>query len=71
MVAVASFHASGLSAKLLAEVLPLCRTLHATALRQHTYRVGQRLDDELGPEQPFLIEGCPADWAELPRRTCR
>ncbi|HEX2808348.1 MAG TPA: ISKra4 family transposase, partial [Kineosporiaceae bacterium] len=33
---------SGLSAKLLAEVLPLGRTLHATALRQHTYRAGQR-----------------------------
>lgn len=57
----------GLSAKLLAEVLPLGRTLHATALRQHTYRVAQRLDDELGPEHPFLIEGCPADWVELPR----
>jgi len=57
----------GLSAGLLAEVLPLGRTLHATAVRRHVYAVGRRLDDELGPEQPFFVEGCPADWAELPR----
>ena len=36
-------------------------------MRQHTHRVAQRLDDELGHEQPFFIEGCPADWEELPR----
>ena len=56
-----------LSGQLLGELLPLGRTLHATTVRRHTYRVGQRLDDDLGPEHPFLIEGCPADWAELPR----
>jgi hypothetical protein len=36
-------------------------------VRRHTYRVGQRLDDDLGPERPFFVEGCPADWEELPR----
>jgi hypothetical protein len=57
----------GLSAKLLAEVLPLGRTLHATALRQHTYRVAQRLDDELGPETPIPHRGLPGRREELPR----
>ena len=57
----------GLSARLLGELLPLGRTLHATTVRRHTYRVGQRLDDDLGPERPFFVEGCPADWEELPR----
>ena len=36
-------------------------------MRRHAYRVGQRLDDELGPERPFFIDGCQADWEELPR----
>jgi len=27
----------------------------------------QRLEDELGDEQPGFITGCPAEWAALPR----
>jgi hypothetical protein len=57
----------GLSAKLLAEVLPLGRPLHATAVRQHTQVVAQRLEDELGAEQVVFIDGCPAEWRRLPR----
>jgi hypothetical protein len=57
----------GLSAKLLAEVLPLGRPLHATAVRLHTQAVAQRLEDELGDEQAVFIDGCPAEWRELPR----
>jgi len=57
----------GLSAKLLADVLPLGRPLHATAVRLHTQAVAQRLEGELGPEQWSFIEGCPRDWEELPR----
>jgi hypothetical protein len=56
----------GLSAKLLAEVLPLGRPLHATAVRLHTQRVAQRLEDEMGDERCSFIEGCPATWGELP-----
>lgn len=26
-----------------------------------------RLEEELGPEQPMFIEGCQAEWDELPR----
>ena len=57
----------GLSAKLLAEVLPLGRPLHATAVRHHTQAVAQRLEDELGAEQVVFIDGCPAEWRTLPR----
>ena len=57
----------GLSARLLAEVLPLGRPLHATAVRLHTQAIAQRLEDELGTEQQSFIEGCQATWEELPR----
>src|SRR5664280_173745 len=43
------------------------RNWSTCTVRRHTYRVGQRLDDDLGPERPFFVEGYPADWAELPR----
>jgi hypothetical protein len=57
----------GLSAALLAEVFPLGRPLHATAVRHHAQAVAQRLEDELGPEQPMFIDGCQAEWDALPR----
>lgn len=57
----------GLSARLLDELLPLGRRLHATSLRRQVQAVAQRLEDELGPEQSSFIEGCPAQWGELPR----
>lgn len=57
----------GLSARLLAEVLPLGRPLHPTAVRLHAQAVAQRLEDDLGPEQTSFIEGCPAEWQQLPR----
>jgi hypothetical protein len=57
----------GLSARLLDEILPLGRRLHATGVRRHAHAVAQRLEDELGPEQPSFVDGCPAEWGELPR----
>ena len=57
----------GLSASLLGELLPLGRRLHATTVRRHVQATAQRLEDELGPEQTMVVEGCPADWEELPR----
>ena len=41
----------GLSARLLAETLPLGRPLHATAVRLHAQATADRLESELGPEQ--------------------
>ncbi len=43
------------------------RPLHAAAVRHHVQAVGQRLEDELGVEQAAFIDGCPAEWRELPR----
>ena len=57
----------GLSAKLLAEVLPLGRTLHATAVRRTPAGSRSASTTNSAPNSPFFIEGCPADWAELPR----
>jgi hypothetical protein len=52
---------------LLAEVLPLGRTMHAAAIRRQVQGVAQRIEDELGEEQTSYIEGCPSVWGELPR----
>jgi hypothetical protein len=57
----------GLSADMLGEVLPLGRALHASTVRRQVQATAQRLEDELGDEQPSFIDGCPRDWAELPR----
>jgi hypothetical protein len=56
----------GLSARLLAEVLPMGRRLHATEVRRRAHAVAGRLEDELGPEpQLSLVVGPLAE--ELPR----
>ena len=57
----------GQSASLLAETLPLGRQLHATSVRRHAQASAERLEDELGPERPMFIDGCQAEWDELPR----
>jgi len=57
----------GLSAKLLAETLPIGRPLYASAVRLHTQATGERLESELGPEQSMFADGCQRDWDELPR----
>jgi hypothetical protein len=57
----------GLSAKLLAELLPLGRALHATVVRQQSNAIAERLENELGEEQSCFIEGCQNDWQDLPR----
>jgi hypothetical protein len=63
----ASLVSYGLSTRLLGELLPLGRRLHAMTLRRHVQTTAQRLEDELGPEQATFIEGCPGDWEDLPR----
>jgi len=57
----------GVTAKLLAEILPLGRSLHAQAVRAHVHAVATRLERELGDEQSMFIDGCQAEWDELPR----
>jgi len=61
------FAAYGLSARLIGEVLPLGRRLHATTLSRQAQAVAQRLEDEVGDERWGFIDTCPRDRDALPR----
>ena len=54
------------AAGLLADILPITSGANATTLREHVLRVAERAEAELGEERSCFIDGCPADWAELP-----
>ncbi|SEF00597.1 hypothetical protein SAMN05519104_7671 [Rhizobiales bacterium GAS188] len=54
------------AAGLLADILPIASGANATTLREHVLRVAERAEAELGEEQPSFIDGCPAQWQELP-----
>jgi hypothetical protein len=56
-----------LTAKLMAEVLPLDAYIQAASIRNYLHRVVQRAEAELGAEQFTFIECCPREWAALPR----
>jgi hypothetical protein len=57
----------GLTARLLADVLPLDDPGGATTVRHRLHRVAARAEAALGDERWSFIEGCPAEWAALPR----
>lgn len=57
----------GQTVKLLSEVLPMSEQLNATTVRNHTLQTAERLENELGEEKTFFINGCQRDWEELPR----
>ena len=62
----------GLSADLLNEILPLGRALHATTVRRQVQATAQRLENELGDEQPELHHRLPPPTGpSCPARTCR
>ena len=63
----ASLMSYGLTAKLLAEVLPIGKQVKAETMRNHLHAVAERTEAELGDEQVFFVDGCPRDWANLPR----
>ena len=54
------------AAGLLADVLPIASGANRTTVREHTLRVAERVEAELGDERPCFIEGCPAEWQALP-----
>ncbi len=54
------------AAGLLADVLPIASGANRTTVREHALRVAERAEAELGEERPCFIDGCPAEWAELP-----
>ena len=62
----ASLAPYGAAAGLLADVLPIASGDNATTLRQHVLRVAERAEAELGEERSAFVDGCPAEWAELP-----
>jgi hypothetical protein len=56
-----------LATELLKDTLPVAETINASSVRNHLHRVAQRMESALGDEQVSFVEGCPRDWAELPR----
>jgi hypothetical protein len=62
-VAVMSYERT---AEFLLEAFPLEKPISTAVLSQHVEQVATRIDGELGDEQSSFIEGCPADWEELP-----
>ncbi len=62
-----SLMAFELTANLLKDTLPIAETVNASTVRNHLHRVAQRSEDGLGEEQGSFIEGCPREWAALPR----
>src|SRR5262249_54832397 len=63
----ASLMSYGITTKLLEEVLPIGEHVNAETVRHHLHAVAERTEAELGDEQVFFIDGCPRDWANLPR----
>jgi hypothetical protein len=61
----ASLISYGLTAQALKDFLPVDATLNATTIQNHTLKVAQRCEDELGEEQWAFVDGCPAEWAML------
>jgi hypothetical protein len=55
----------GVTVDVLEQVLPL-QANRATVYR-HAQQVAERLESELGDEQPFFIAGCQRDWDALLR----
>lgn len=62
----ASLLSYGATMKLLGDLLPMEHQLSTSTLSRHVHQVAERLESELGDEQPSFITGCPAQWYELP-----
>jgi hypothetical protein len=56
-----------LTADLLKDTLPVVETVNAASVRNHLHRVAQRAEAALGTEHVSFIDGCPSEWAVLPR----
>ncbi len=55
----------GVTAQLLEEVLPLDKGVSTATLSAQVAQVADRIESELGEEQPMFVQGCPAMWAAL------
>ena len=57
----------GLTTDLLQDVLPIDENLQAVTVRNHLFKVAERVEQGLGEEHPlFFFEGNPRDWEALP-----
>jgi hypothetical protein len=56
----------GVTVDVLGELLPIGAQLNATTVQRHLLRVAERMEHEMGEEQAMFIEGCPAEWEDLP-----
>ena len=56
-----------LAADLLKDTLPIAETVNAAGVHNHLHRVAERSEAALGDERVSFIEGCPGQWAALPR----
>ena len=63
----ASLVSYGLTVRALQDFLPVDEELNVSTVRRTTLDVARRCEVELGPEQPMFIEGCQAQWDDLPR----
>ncbi|MEI9425659.1 ISKra4 family transposase [Mesorhizobium sp. Cs1299R1N1] len=62
----ASLAAYGVTAALLADVLPIGEAVNASTIRNDAMRVAERLEAELGPEQAMFTSGCQSEWNKMP-----
>jgi len=62
----ASLLSYGVTIKLLSDLLPMEHQLSTSTVSRHVHQVAERLERELGDEQPSFIEGCPDQWYQLP-----
>jgi len=58
----------GLTAELLAEVLPTDGNINVAGVYRNVQRVAERMEAELGEEKGPFIEGCQRDWDALPHK---
>jgi hypothetical protein len=56
----------GVTVDVLGEILPIGAQLNSTTVQRHLLRVAERMEHEMGEEQAMFIEGCPAEWEDLP-----
>jgi hypothetical protein len=56
---------------LLADILPIAGGANSKTQPEHTLRVAEHAEAELGEERNCFIDGCPAEWAALPIPECR
>jgi hypothetical protein len=62
----ASLLSYGVTVKLLGDLLPMEHQLSTSTVSRHVHQTAERLEGELGDEQPCFIEGCPDQWHALP-----